>query len=546
MAGRLEAPLNKPVEISLGATYHDVAIVQDDIEVRAIVRRIWDKDHTVWDPDSTEIVDRLGWINAPEAMYGSLKQIEGFSNEIRESGYLQVVLLGMGGSTLGAQVLCQTFGVASGHPEVKVLDSTLPTSIRSVTETIDLETTLFLVASKSGTTIETISLYRYFMELVVEAVGKAAAGKNFVAITDPDTWLAQEAKEANFRKIFLNPPDVGGRFSVLSYFGLIPAALAGVNVREVLQRAKEMVADCSPNIPDRSNPGACLGGVIGALSLIGREKLVVVTSHSIDGFGPWVEQLLAESTGKQGKGIVPLIGEPLMNSSHYGDDRIFVYVRLDDDENAHLDDLVWNIKRAGHPLLQLNLRDKYDLGGEFFRWEMATAIIGAVLGIHPFDQQSVQQAKDETNRVLKEYQDFGYLPNVDVDDSFHGLLSEAHAGDYLAIMAYMQQTPLVDQAWLEFRRDVFGKYHIATTLGYGPRFLHSTGQLHKGGSNIGLFLQIVVNRDFDLAIPGSTYSFGVLADAQALGDLRVLKSLGRRVARIRLNPDHNGDFSSLG
>jgi len=366
-------------------------------------------------------------------------------------------------------------------------------------------------------------------------MGKERAGQSFVAITDLGTSLARLAEEAKFRRVFLNSPDVGGRFSVLSYFGLVPAALMGIDIMTLLERADCGREGCASRVPPHENPGAWLGATMGTLALRGRDKLTLVTSPSIDSFGLWLEQLIAESTGKDGKGVIPVAGEPLMDSTHYGDDRLFVYLRLADDDNSAIDAAMERIKSSGHPVVNLELRDRYDLGAEFFRWEFATAVAGAILGIQPFDQPNVEAAKDLTRRVLQEYQTSGRLSPVVVAHSPKDLLAEVRQGNYLAVMAYIRQTPEVEEALADFRRKVMERHRIATTLGYGPRLLHSTGQLHKGGPGTGLFLQVTTSHKKDLPIPGEPYTFGVLADAQASGDLQALQSLGRRVIRIHLD-----------
>ncbi|MFQ6122044.1 MAG: glucose-6-phosphate isomerase [Dehalococcoidales bacterium] len=513
-----------------------------DLQKRQVVARIWQKDHTVWKPDPSEITNRLGWLTVTDLMSEQAPALASFAEEIRNAGFRNVVLLGMGGASLGSEVLRQTFGSAAGYPELIVLDSTVPAWVQAVTEAIDPAHTLFLVSSKSGGTIETVSFYKYFRELIEKAVGKEPSGQNFVAITDSGTPLARLAREAGFRTIFLNPTDVGGRYSVLSYFGLVPAALMGIDIARLLQRADCLREECVFRVPTNENPGAWLGAAISALALRGRDKLTLVTSPSLSSFGLWVEQLIAESLGKDGKGIIPVAGEPVMDSAYYGDDRLFVYLRLEGDDNFAIDSAMGDIRSSGQPVLGLELGERYDLGAEFFRWEFAIAVTGAVLGIHPFDQPDVQAAKDLTARLLQEYQSYGHLPTVVTTYSFNDLLAETKPGNYLAIMAYLRQTPEVDQALADLRRKITERYRIATTLGYGPRLLHSSGQLHKGGPNSGLFLQITANHEKDLPVPGEPYTFGVLADAQALGDLQTLQSLGRRVVKIHLS---SGDGAAV-
>ncbi len=520
--------------VSLGEYLPDVEAAVADLQRREVVARIWKKDHTVWNPDPAEITDRLGWLNVTEAMSEQVPVLEAFAQEIRDAGFRHVVLLGMGGSSLGPEVLRQAFGKRDGYPQLIVMDSTVPAWVQAVTDAIDPEHTLFLVSSKSGSTVETLSGYRYFRGVVEHAVGPERAGGSFVAITDARTPLERLAQEDAFRRVFLNPGDIGGRYSLLSYFGLVPAALTGVDIGALLDRADRMREGCVPFVPAHDNPGAWLGAVLATLAARGRDKLTLVASPSIGGFGLWVEQLIAESTGKDGKGIVPVAGEPLGTPVSYGDDRLFVYLRLEGDDNTAADKALADLEAAGQSLVRLDLTDRLDLGAEFFRWEMATAVAGALLGIHPFNQPNVQGAKDRTEGVLQEYRSAGRLPQVKAPDSLKALLSQAGPGRYLAIMAYLHQTPEIDEALAELRRAVMEKHHIATTVGYGPRFLHSTGQLHKGGPDSGLFLQITDDHPGDLPVPGEPYTFGILADAQALGDLQVLQTLGRPSARVRL------------
>ncbi len=529
----------------LGRYSQEVEAALAGLQKQEVVSRIWRKDHTVWKPEPREITNRLGWLDAPCLMGEQIAALNSFAGEIGEEGFEHVVLLGMGGASLGAEVLHQTFGCAAGRPEFMVLDSTVPSWVRAVTEVIQPARTLFLVSSKSGGTIETLLLYRYFRCLVEETVGKERAGRNFVAITDAGTPLARLAEEASFRRVFLNPPDIGGRYSVLSYFGLVPAALMGIDLAALLGRADGMRQRCLSEVSASENPAAWLGATIGTLGQRGRDKLTLITSPSIGSFGLWLEQLIAESTGKEGKGILPVAGEPLVEPVHYGDDRLFICLRLEGDDNAAIDEVVERIRASGQPVVVLRWQDRSDLGAEFFRWELATAVVGAILGINPFDQPNVQGAKDATKRVLEEYQASGRLPAVEASGSLGDLLAQAGPGDYFAIMAYMRQTLEMEEAIASLRRKVLERYHISTTAGYGPRLLHSTGQLHKGGPNSGLFLMVTIDHKPDLAIPGEPYTFGVLADAQALGDLQTLRSLGRRVVRVHLGSAEAASFRTL-
>ena len=517
----------------------------DDFKHKDILTRIWRKDHTVWKPEPKEIANRLGWLALPETMPEKVSELKPFAEEVRGAGFKHVVLLGMGGASLGAEVLHDTFGSASGYPDFRVLDSTVPDWVADVTEAIDPARTIFLVSSKSGGTIETSTFYKYFRGLVEQSLGRERAGQNFVAITDAGSSLAKIAEETGFRRAFLNPEDVGGRYSVLSYFGLVPAALIGVDIIPVLERAEAVRQKCAAAVPLEENAGAWLGALIGTYARQGRDKLTLVTSPSISSFGLWLEQLIAESTGKEGTGIIPVMGEPFVDAGRYGDDRIFVYLRLRDDKNGDIDRALESIESSGQPVVTLELKDRHDIGAEFFRWEFATAISGAVLGINPFDQPNVQAAKDATGRVLQEFQDTGHLPSLEVPDSIADLLAEGRRGDYLAVMAYTRQMPELEKICAELRRKVMAEQHIATTANYGPRLLHSTGQLHKGGPNTGLFLQVTMAHRHKIPVPGAPYTFDILADAQALGDLQTLQALKRRVVRVQLSAGDTAAFEKM-
>ena len=524
---------------SLGDYLAGVESGLSGLKSRRVISRIWSGDHTVWKPDPTEISNRLGWLTVTDAMREQTPAMQALAQEVRDAGIRHVVLLGMGGSSLGPEVLRQTFGSAPGYPELIVLDSTVPGWVQSVTDAIDPAHTLFLVSSKSGSTTEPNMFYAYFRGLVEKAAGKDGAGQHFIAVTDAGTSLEKLAIDQGFRRVFANPPEIGGRYSVLSYFGLVPATLIGLDLSKLIDRADRMREETFSNVTVQENPGAWLGAVMGVLAQQGRDKLTLVTSPSIGSFGLWVEQLIAESTGKEGLGIIPVAGEPVTSPNHYGGDRLFVYLRLDGDNNDESDRAVQAIRESGQPLVRLNLMDKYDVGAEFFRWEMATAVAGSILGINPFDQPNVQAAKDMTDSVLGQFERSGELPPMEASSSLGDLLSQGGPGDYLVIMAYIRQTPQVDQALDDLRRKVTARHGIATTMGYGPRFLHSTGQLHKGGPGSGLFLQLTGEHAHDLTIPGAPYTFGVLADGQAVGDLRALLASLRRAVRVDMgtNPE---------
>jgi len=531
--------------VFLGAHADAVTDAVTRLENDNVVSRILVSDYSVWRSDPTEITDRLGWLTVIAKMRDEVRGLQRFANEVRDDGIRHVVLLGMGGSSLGPEVIRRTFGSAPGFPELIVLDSTLPRAIIDVGNRIDPARTLFLVSSKSGGTIEPNSLYKHFRGAVEATGAKGAPGDRFAAITDPGTSLAALAASDGFRRLFENPPDIGGRYSVLSFFGLVPAALIGVDVDRFLDSASAAAADANSAMDIQRNPSAWLGAMIGAMAGKGLDKLTIVTSPSIASFGLWAEQLLAESTGKEGTGVIPIAGEPLLDPDAYGEDRVFVYLRVEGDDNTENDVATERLAAVGHPVVRLSLADTYGICGEFFRWEFATAVAGAILDIHPFDQPNVQAAKDATNRVLADYAAQGSLPAAEAGDSLAGLLAEAKPGDYLAIMPYAKQTDGVDTALAQLRRQIMKRHRVATTVGYGPRFLHSTGQLHKGGPNTGLFLQLIVTHDPDLDIPGERFSFGTLADAQALGDLQALLEAGRRVARVHLGGDAEGGLLHL-
>ncbi|HJS27044.1 MAG TPA: glucose-6-phosphate isomerase [Actinomycetota bacterium] len=482
------------------------------LDREGIVERIWSRDHTVWKDDPTEISDRLGWLTVPQVMRRQVGELEGFAHRAAEEGLATAVVLGMGGSSLAPEVFMRTFGTADGALELIVLDTTHPVSIARLTSELDLERTLFVVASKSGTTTETLSHLAFFWE-------RAPRGERFVAITDPGTPLEALGRERGFREVFLNPSDIGGRYSALSLFGLVPAALIGAPLHELLDSADDMRERCRR--PSLENPGASLGDAIGWFARTGRDKLTLLLAERIASLGDWIEQLIAESTGKDGAGVVPVVGEPLGDPNAYGRDRLLVRMGDEIDMTPLAD--------AGHAVVTLSEdRGPADLGGEFFRWEMATAVAGHVLGINPFDQPNVQEAKDATRDILAS----GSVEDPGLDD-LAPLLDRVGEGDYVAILAYLDRTSETEDAIERVRLSIRDRYRVATTTGFGPRFLHSTGQLHKGGANNGVFIQVVdTARETDLPIPGQAYTFGALIDAQALGDLRSLRTRGRRVARV--------------
>lgn len=504
-----------------------------------VVDRLWSKDHRLWKDDPTEISNRLGWLTVQDQMRQKILQLQHCESVAKEMQVKDVVLLGMGGSSLGPEVFRTVCGSQKAAPRLWVLDSTVPGWVRQVTKAISPAKTLFLVASKSGGTIEVLSLFSHFWLLVSKTKGNHG-GKQFVAITDPGTSLEQMAKEYGFGQVFTNPADIGGRYSVLSLFGLVPAALLGLDITRLLDRAAEMAERCREQDKVVANPGAYLGAAMGSLAKSGRDKVTIIASPSLSTFGLWVEQLLAESTGKEGTGLIPIAQEPVVMPKAYGDDRFFVYLKLKGDKNGALDRAVQTLIKAQHPVLQLDLKDRYDLGAEFFRWEFATAIAGHVLGIHPFDQPNVQESKDNTNRVLDVYQSTGRLPDQAATDPkgvAQAFANHLQPGTYVSVLAYTTPTRSLETAMGRLRKALMAKHRVATTFGYGPRYLHSTGQLHKGGPNTGVFVELMDRMKPDLAIPGKPFSFGTLAQAQAAGDLESLRAHDRHAIRILLGPD---------
>lgn len=467
-----------------------------------VAQRIWSLDYTVWKPEPAEISDRLGWLTLPERMHEHVDELARFAESC--AGFERVVLLGMGGSSLAPEVLAMTFG---GRP-LAVLDTTHPEGVLSVEAQGDLGRTLFIVASKSGGTVETLSQFAYFFD-------KVRDGGQFVAITDPGTPLEALARAKGFRRVFLNPPDIGGRYSALSYFGLVPAALIGADIHRLLDSAEEIACACAPCVPAPDNPGLRLGALIGEAAKAGRDKLTFVLPDEVGSLGAWLEQLIAESTGKEGTGIVPVEGEPLGPPDVYGDDRLFVSL---------------GVETELEPSLVIPFAGPARLGAEFFRWEFATAVAGHVLGINPFDQPNVQEAKDATARLLAA----DALPPEPYDD-LASLLRQVRPGDYLAIQAYLPRTADNVSRLQAARVRLRNRLRVATTVGFGPRFLHSTGQLHKGGPATGVFIQVVDEPGADVPIPEAPYTFRRLLDAQSAGDLGALRSRGRRVARVRLS-----------
>ncbi len=503
------------------------------LQSREVVSRIWSKDHTVWSPDPTEITDRLGWLHAPERMRRRMPELQRLARAVREREYRHIVLAGMGGSIVGSEVLRRVIGQEEDCPQLLVLDSTCPEWINGIVDEIDPKKTLFVISSKSGATLETMCFYRFFRKLVEDS-GVVPVDDSFVAITTPGTALDRLAREDGFREIVYNPEDVGSRYSVLSALGLTPAVLAGMDVPRIVEDAGSMAELCGPGTSMDENPGAWLGAVMAVMAERGRDKLTLVTSPELETFGLWAEQMLAESTGKDGKAIVPVRGEPPLAPEQYGPDRFFVFLQLTDDYESPLHETMAAVERTGHPWVRFMIDHVYEIGAEFFRWQFATAVAGAIMGVHPFNQPNVQLAKDKTNAVLGEYRTAGCLPEREAGQTVEELLAEAGPGKYVAIMAYADKSPQTDEALAELRIRITHRYGVPVTVGYGPRILHSTGQMHKGGPDEGLFIQVTFDSERDLEIPGEEYSFRTLLEAQALADYRTLLAIDRRVAHVRL------------
>ncbi len=548
-------------KLSLGRYSSAVQRALAEAQEANAIARIWEKDPTLWRSDAAEqrvISNSLGWLTVADEMKAAVPDLQQLAKHVRDDGFKHVMVCGMGGSSLCPEVLAQTFGPQTGFPRLLVLDSTDPDVIANFQSQIDVERCLFVIASKSGTTTEPLVFYKYWFAQVAERVSNA--GDSFVLITDPGSPLADEAKQKKFRRVFLNQPTIGGRYSALSYFGMVPAALMGLDIERLLDSGRSMTALCGPKTPPTKNPSAVLGAAMAECAKAGRDKLTLVTDSEIGSLGLWIEQLVAESTGKEGKGILPVNGEELGPPEVYSDDRLFIYLSVGEPDQQIVSSLE-ALSSAGHPIVHRTLDDLYDLGAEFFLWEFATAFAGWRLGINPFDQPNVQESKDATRRLLQEFTTQGELPEpaplinegvlkIFASDRSRALLStdsildtlrthlaSAQPGDYLAFLNYVEETPAIEATIQSIRMYLRDRTRCATTTGYGPRFLHSTGQLHKGGPDSGVFIQITAPDETDLPIPGEPYSFGVLKQAQALGDFESLNAKGRRAIRVELGEE---------
>jgi len=531
------------------------------------VARLWNKDSSLWTGDDER--KWMGWLSIVSEQLVEVTPLIRMRDDALQ--FEQCLLLGMGGSSLCPEVLSMTFGRQPGRPELLVLDSTDPAQIRSFDSRVDPRKTLFVVASKSGSTLEPNIFKQYFFERTRQAVGEKAAPRHFIAITDPGSKLEKEAHAENFRAVFAGEPSIGGRYSALSNFGMVPAAIMGLDVKLFLQRAEEMVDACSPRVPPDKNPGVSLGCILGALGKAGHDKITILTSPGISDLGAWLEQLLAESTGKQGKGLVPVDREDVGSPEVYGDDRLFIYLRVRGDADEQQESAVAELERAGQPVVRIELADKYELGAEFFRWEVATAVAGSILGINPFNQPDVEASKVATRQLTTEFEKFGAFPPQDpilAEDGVEiyadarnaeavlgngkslGQVMVAHLdrispGDYFALLAYIAMTPEHEEKLQRIRHSVRDGVHVATCLGFGPRFLHSTGQAYKGGPNSGVFLQITADDAVDLQVPEQKYSFGIVKAAQARGDFEVLSQRGRRALRVHFKKGVDAGLEKL-
>ncbi len=536
------------------------------------VRRLWDRDASLWTDEDEH--RWLGWLDITDQQLAHVPLLTDLAAETWRRGFTHVLLLGMGGSSLCPEVLKMTFGRQAGYPELHVLDSTDPAQIRTVEKHIQVASTLFIVSSKSGNTLEPMILKQYFFERVQRLVGAKAAVRQFIAITDPGSPLQHIAEANEFRHLYFGVPTIGGRYSALSNFGMVPAAVMGLDIAQFLESAEDMVEACFSSVPIDENPGLKLGTILGVFAKHGRDKVTIVASPGLASFGAWLEQLLAESTGKAGKGIIPVDREAVGDPAVYGADRLFLYIRLQAAPEKTQDEAVDLLERAGHPIVRITVGELYDLGQEFFRWEFATAVAGAIIGLNPFDQPDVEASKLATKALTTEYERTGALPpespileeggitlfadpiyaqtlraTTGPAPSFGEYLA-AHlnrlaTGDYFALLAYLEMAPTYEAELQSIRLRVRDVKHVATCLGFGPRFLHSTGQAYKGGPNTGLFLHITCEDAVDLRVPGHSYTFGVVKAAQARGDFQVLTERNRRLVRVHLGTDVHAGLARL-
>jgi transaldolase/glucose-6-phosphate isomerase len=555
------APLKQAVDVTL-----------KDWQANDKMKRLWKGDKSLWTNDDED--KWLGWLHVAEQQTAHLQQLTQIADEVVKAGFQHALLLGMGGSSLCPEVLKITFGKQAGHPQLHVLDSTDPAQVKAREKEVDISKTLFIVASKSGSTLEPNIFKQYFFDRVQQAAGKQNAGKQFIAITDPGSKMQQVAESDGFRQSFFGLPSIGGRYSALSNFGLVPAAVMGLDLKRFLESTDQMVQACAATVPVEENPGAVLGAILGTLGKNGRDKVTIITSPGVYDLGAWLEQLLAESTGKQGKGLIPVDREKLAAPEVYGNDRIFIYLHLKGDSDAKQESQLEALKKAGQPLVRIEVADTYDIGQEFFRWEIATAVAGSILGINAFNQPDVEASKIVTRQLTTEYEKNGKLPEEkpifeqdgiklftddrnaqnlkkavgnknSLVDYLRAHLNQISAGDYMAVLGYIEMNSEHEERLQAIRHAVRDRKHVATCLGFGPRFLHSTGQAYKGGPNSGVFLQITCDDAVDLPVPGQKYTFGVVKAAQARGDFQVLADRQRRALRVHLGKDLKAGLDKL-
>ncbi len=555
------------ISYSLGPYESAVEKALAEMDRNRTISRIWNRDTTVWKPEPKDIANRLGWLQIPEVMMDNLEGMRSLAEALRSEGCRRAVLLGMGGSSLAPEVLFRSLGPREGYPELVVLDTTDPDAILSCAETLDPAGTMFIVSSKSGDTVETLSLFKFFYRWTSDRLGDAEAGRHFLAITDAGSRLESYGRRLQFRRVLLNDPDVGGRYSALSYVGLLPAALCGIDIEKLLDRAIDAMRDCGPEIGTGSNPAARLGAALGALALAGRDKVTFLAAPSLAGFGSWLEQLIAESTGKEGRGILPVVGEPPGPPPSYGNDRLFVSLR---GRGAYPHEAELSaLEAAGHPAIDIYCEDLYDMGYQFFLWELATAAAGVCLRINPFDQPDVESAKVLARGMVADYLEncalpseaalssdgelsvYGQGPAASPDTALQPFLDEVRPGDYVSIQAFLPPSVETDRLILELRSRIRRRCTAATTAGYGPRYLHSTGQMHKGDRGNGLFIQLTADPSRNAGIPDepdalpSSISFAVLEKAQAMGDKKALLKAGRRVLHFHLGRSVTGGLGRL-
>jgi transaldolase / glucose-6-phosphate isomerase len=531
------------------------------------VRRLWQRDASLW--TNSDEAQWLGWLDIVEQQLANKAEFREFAEEIKQENFSDILLLGMGGSSLCPEVLAKTFGRIKGFPQLHVLDSTDPAQVKAFEDAVNLQHTLFIVSSKSGSTLEPNIFKQYFFERTKEAVGPNKAGSRWIAITDPGSKLEKEAQADKFRRIFHGVPSIGGRYSALSNFGIVPAAAMGLDVAKFLDRAEQMVKACGAAVPVENNPGVMLGIVLGSAAKLGHDKITFVASPAIYDLGAWLEQLIAESTGKQGKGIIPVDREEPTGPEGYGSDRVFAYLRYEPAPDPNQEAHVAALEKAGQPVIRIAVNDTYDLPREFFRWEIATAVAGSIIGINAFNQPDVEASKIETRKLTTEYEQSGSLPSEkpifeqagiklfadpknasalgagNLGGHLKAHLDRIKPGDYFAVLGYIQMNATHEARLQEIRDAVRDAKQVATCLGFGPRFLHSTGQAYKGGPNSGVFLQITCDDAKDLPVPGAKYTFGIVKAAQARGDFQVLADRGRRALRIHLGKNVELGLSEL-